>query len=500
MLARNLIANYFGQIWVALMGFLFVPIYVGHLGLESYGVIGMFGAFIAWLALLDAGLKPALGREMARFTGGATAVQATWDLLRSVEFVCVAIAVVIGGTALASADWIATSWVKADKISAHTIAKSFTYIGSIAALRFVEGVYSSCLSGLQRHVLMNAVSAVLATVRSVGAVAVLLYIEASINAFFVWQLAMSALSVMIYWQLAYQVMPLPLQQPRFSWVAIKHSWHFAGGMLMITLLALLLTQVDKVLLSTLIPLEDYGRYTLASVAAAAIFTLISPISVTFLPRLTQLHASGDVQQFAKTFHRGAQLVTILGGSVTIVAIFNAQALLYVWLRDIDLARQTYLLFALLLGGNFLNGLCHMPYQAQLAQGITRFALRVNAMAAAILVPLIFIVVPSYGVIGAAVIWSALNFFYVLVIVVFVFSFILQGERMVWLLGDVLRPLLPSVVVAAVGCWLMPEDLGIFITLASLALLTVFSCLFSLLACSDLRNSLLRRFQTKLESL
>ena len=51
--------------------------------------------------------------------------------------------------------------------------------------------------------------------------------------------------------------------------ALKNSWRFAGGMLLITFLALLLTQVDKVLLSTLIPLEDFGRYTLASVAAGA---------------------------------------------------------------------------------------------------------------------------------------------------------------------------------------------------------------------------------------
>lgn len=75
MLARNLFANYSGQVWTALMGFLFVPIYVHQLGVEAYGVIGMFGALIAWLALLDAGLKPALGREMARFTGGGGGVK-----------------------------------------------------------------------------------------------------------------------------------------------------------------------------------------------------------------------------------------------------------------------------------------------------------------------------------------------------------------------------------------------------------------------------------------
>lgn len=496
MLARNLFANYSGQVWTALMGFLFVPIYVHQLGVEAYGVIGMFGALIAWLALLDAGLKPALGREMARFTGGGGDVEATWNLLRSVEILCIAISLLIAGVALASANWMASSWVKADELSSQVIAEAVCYMGAIAALRFIEGVYSSCLSGLQRHVSMNVVSVVMATVRSVGAVAVLAWVEASLSAFFVWQLVVSVLTVLVYWRIAYRAMPASSSRPRFSVAALKNSWRFAGGMLMITFLALLLTQVDKVLLSTLIPLEDFGRYTLASVAAGAIFTLISPISVTFLPRLTQLHAAGQEREFVTTFHSGAQLVVVLGGSVAAVVIFHAEALLRIWLRDNELARQTSTLLALLLAGNLMNGLCNMPYQAQLAHGITRVALRVNALAAAVLVPLIFVVVPVYGAIGAAAIWAGLNLGYLVIITIFVFRSLLQSERKAWILGDVLKPLLPSMVVAALGRWLMPDDLGVFFTLASLALLTAFASVASLLVSGELLGRLLQRLHAK----
>lgn len=478
------------------MGFLFVPIYVHQLGVEAYGVIGMFGALIAWLALLDAGLKPALGRDMARFTGGGSDVGATWNLLRSVEILCVLIGFLIAGAALASANWMASSWVNADKLSPQAIAEAVSYMGAIAALRFIEGVYSSCLSGLQRHVSMNVVSVVMATVRSVGAVAVLAWVEASLSAFFVWQLVVSVLTVLVYWRLAYRALPAPSSRPRFSVVALKNSWRFAGGMLMITFLALLLTQVDKVLLSTLIPLEDFGQYTLASVAASAIFTLISPISVTFQPRLTQLHAAGQEREFMATFHRGAQLVTVLGGSVAAIVIFHAEAVLRIWLHDNELAHQTSSLLALLLAGNLMNGLCHMPYQAQLAHGMTRFSLLVNTLAAAVLVPLIFIVVPVYGAIGSAIIWTGLNLGYLIVITIFVFRFLLKSERKAWIFGDVLKPLLPCIGVAALGRWLMPDDLGVFFTLACLALLTVLACLASLLASGELFRLLSQRLHAK----
>lgn len=39
---RNLIANYLGQSWTALMGLAFIPLYIKYLGIEAYGLIGLF--------------------------------------------------------------------------------------------------------------------------------------------------------------------------------------------------------------------------------------------------------------------------------------------------------------------------------------------------------------------------------------------------------------------------------------------------------------------------
>jgi len=88
----NVIANYCGQAWRILMQLAFVPVYIRYLGIESYGLIGIFTLLLAWLTLLDVGMRPALFREMARFTAGAHNAQSIRDLLRSVEIVVVAIA------------------------------------------------------------------------------------------------------------------------------------------------------------------------------------------------------------------------------------------------------------------------------------------------------------------------------------------------------------------------------------------------------------------------
>ena len=83
------------------MGFVFAPLYIKYLGVEAYGLIGVFTLLQAWLSLLDMGMTPALGREMARFMAGAHSRESIRDLLRSIEIIALAIA------ALAKGRWVA---------------------------------------------------------------------------------------------------------------------------------------------------------------------------------------------------------------------------------------------------------------------------------------------------------------------------------------------------------------------------------------------------------
>ena len=109
-LRRNVLANFLGQAWGAAMALAFLPLYVQYLGIEAYGLIGLFGALQAWLMLLDAGMSPTLGREMARFTAGARTVQSIRDLLRSLEIVGVIVACTIGAWLWAASGWLARDW------------------------------------------------------------------------------------------------------------------------------------------------------------------------------------------------------------------------------------------------------------------------------------------------------------------------------------------------------------------------------------------------------
>lgn len=447
MLKRNLIANYLGQGWTALMGLAFIPLYIKYLGIEAYGVIGLYAVLQAWLSLLDMGMTPTLSREMARFTGGGHTAESIRDLLRSIEVMAFGIALLIAGGIAFGSTWIATHWLTAEKLPVEVVAQAFAIMGLVTALRFVESIYRSSIVGLQRQVLFNIVNSAMATLRGLGAVAVLALVSPTIQAFFLWQGLLSSLSLGILATVTYASLPRAERMARFSLTALRGVWRFAGGMLGITFLALLLTQVDKVLLSKLLSLSEYGYYALAAAVAGALYMLISPITQAVYPRLCELHARNDRAALAEIYHKAAQLVSVLAGSATIVIILFAETFLRLWTQDHDLAARTAPLLSLLILGNLLNGLMWVPYQTQLAHGWTSLTVKVNLVAVAVIVPAILLVTPHYGPKGAAWVWACLNAGYLLIGVQFMYRRILSAEKWRWYKDDLLAPLGASVAAA-----------------------------------------------------
>jgi O-antigen/teichoic acid export membrane protein len=485
-LKRNLIANYLGQGWTALMGLAFIPLYIKYLGMEAYGLIGLFAVLQAWLGLLDMGMTPTLGREMARFSAGSHSNESIRDLLRSIEIITFGIAMLIAGGITLCTEWVATDWLQAGELPVEVIAQAFTMMGLVTALRFVESIYRSSIVGLQRQVLLNVVNSAMATLRGLGAVAILVWVSPTIEAFFLWQGLLSIATLAILATTTYATLPKATRSGRFSLEALREVWYFTGGMIGISFLALLLTQVDKLLLSKLLSLSDYGYYTVAATVAAALYMLISPITQALYPRLCELHACGNHGALTEAYHQGAQLVSVVAGSAAIVMILFAETFLRLWMQDHEHAARVAPLLSLLMLGNLLNGLMWIPYQSQLAHGWTGLTLRINIIAVAIIVPAILWATPRFGAEGAAWVWVGLNTGYLLIGIHFMYRRILQGEKWRWYAQDLIAPLGSAALAAGAVALLWSDAEGPLVQLTQLALAAISTLGVALLTANRVR--------------
>jgi O-antigen/teichoic acid export membrane protein len=422
------------------MGLAFIPFYVATLGIEAWGLVGFMVMLQAWFLLLDMGLTPALSREMARFLGGEHNAQSLRDLLRSLEIVYGGIAVTIILAVSLCAEWVAKNWLNASQLPSSAVSHALAVMGLVIAARMIEQIYRGAIQGLQRQVWLNGALAFLATLRWAGVIPVLLWVEGSVRMFFLWQGLISILSIAVLARYTYRNLPLAGKSGRFVLQTLNNIKGFAGGMAATTLLALMLTQIDKLMLSKLVSLDEFGYYTLASSVAAALGFLVAPVATAVLPRMTESLARSDYHAVILTYHSSSQWLSVVLIPASLVMAAFSEPLIFAWTGDRDLAERTAPLLSVLALGTMCNGFMHIPYMAQLAHGWTGLAVRINIVAVCIIVPVLLWSVPKFGVMGAAWAWLLLNAGYVLIGIHFMHSRIMLDEKWKWYRYTVFLPL------------------------------------------------------------
>jgi O-antigen/teichoic acid export membrane protein len=453
----NIIANYLGQVWTGFMALAFIPIYIEYLGMEAYGLIGLFAVIQSLLMLLDAGMTPTLNREMARFTAGEHSTQSIRELLRSLEVICYGLALVIVVCLWVASAHLATDWLKADHLPTEVVANALVIMAFVIGMRLCEGIYRGSLYGLEQQVWYNAIYSLLTTLRYGGALMILRWVSASIEAFFIWQAVISLLTVLVFSVRVHRTLPKAFSRVKFSYSALARVWKFASGMMSITFLTMLLLQMDKVLLSKLLSLDEFGYYALAATAASTIYMIIVPVTQAVYPRIVNLASRGDQAELITVYHQTSQLVMVLIAPAAMLLCFFADGVVFMWSGNPNLVLNTAPLLSILVVGCFLNGLSYLPYQIQIAHGWISLLIKANVLIVLVLIPLIYLVAPKYGAEGAAWIWLGLNAGYVLITTHFMHRRLLQNEKWSWYFDDVCLPTFGAISVMFLAQLTQPQD-------------------------------------------
>lgn len=443
-MSRNLLAGLANSVWSALLGLAVVPFYLKYLGIEAYGLIGFFVTTQAVLGLLDMGLAPTINREVARCSASEKLHEAG-KLLHTLAVVYWIMAGAIALLIIALAPFIAKYWLQSKQLSAQTILHAVMLMGLVVACRWPIGLYQGALIGAQRLALSSGISMTMATIGNLGAVAVLAFVSPTIEAFFIWQACVGFIYAAAMRWGAWRVIGRTTGV-RFDINELKNIWRFSVGMSGVAVSAIILMQLDKILLSKILSLEDFGRYALAGVVASGLYILLTPTFNVIYPRLSALVATADTEKLIDLYRSGTRLfLAALFPVATATALF-AEEILTLWTGNAALASSTAPIVSLFLIGTALNGVMHFPYALQLANGMTRLPLTINAILVVIMIPTTTLLALKYGAVGGAAAWAILNGIYLLIGTWLTHKSLLKGIGFKWLIFDVGMPLILSLMV------------------------------------------------------
>ncbi|MGV6394390.1 lipopolysaccharide biosynthesis protein [Pseudomonas caspiana] len=405
---RNTALSYAGQAYVLLVGILIMPFYLGHLGAEAYGLIGFFAVMQAWLQLLDAGMSPSLVRAVAHQQGTLASERNSGQLLRSFEIIFLPLAVLSCVAIYLSSPWIAGQWLNAKELQPETLTHCISLMGLVIALRLYSTLYKSGIQGLEQHAWLNVANIIIATLRYFGGLLLVSHYSQDPVDFFAFQVLVGLVETLIFAGRAWQQMPTPQWLTGFNWALVKPILPFAASMSLTAVLWIVLTQIDKVLLSELLPLDQYGYFSLVALITTGIMTLSNPLAQTLLPRLTVLMAEEREADMHALFLAANRFVcTFLFPLAALIAL-HGKFLIYAWTGDWNAALWSQQILGWYALGSAIMAMSAFQFYLQYAHGQMQLHVWYSVISALVTVPVMFLAIHYHGVYGAALAWFFLR--------------------------------------------------------------------------------------------
>jgi O-antigen/teichoic acid export membrane protein len=472
-LNKNILANFVGAVTTIALTLMVVPFYLKSLGPDAYGLIGVATMIQGWIMLLNAGLSPVAGRQAAQANTGVVTWESTARFLRTIDWLLFALAVPVMAMTFIVRKWLAEHWLGNNNLGTDVIAVSLVILVAMTLIRLASSVSRGIIANLEKQVWLNINLVTFNLLRFAVSIP-LVKLWPSVTTLFTWWLVVAAIE---YTSIQFKVSHLiPVRMPLlvFDLSELKKYGKMAATLALTSCIWVVITNLDKLLLSGMLSLADYGYFSVATLLAGGVLSLTQPISQAFQPILTKAFVNGGVNEVCIELRRCTHWVALIILPVGAVIFSMPESILFIWTRDHVVAAHSATILRGYAFGSTLLALGSILYIYQVAIGDVRWHFRGNVIFAVCLFPALPVVVRLYGAEGAAWLWAGFNSFLFLAWNTILLKKLAQPLFPAWLIVDAIFPLLVSFGIALCADFFYMRKIENAVPLlVSIVLLTLF---------------------------
>ena len=392
--------NLLGQIGLLALGFLLVPFLVRGLGREGYALYGLLGILAGYLSLLSLGAMSATQKFAAEHAarGESTALR---GVLRDSLFLHTAGVLLGAALVFLCRAPLAHGFLNISP----DLRETGTFVIACGAAAAVFFSWTQCalglLQGLQRFGLASLVSLLQNGAVLVGSAA-LLGLGAGLRDialyFVLAQLAVSLAALTA----AFRLLPVPERIPGAAPdpAALRRFVGFSLTVFLAQLAWSVTFQWDKAIIGYFFPLTQLAYYLIPSFLLRRFWMLANSVMTTAFPLMSELSGLGEQQTLRKAYRQCSQLALWLIVPGFALLFILAPQFLTLWLGG-EFSSQGVWPLRLLLVAYLLHLLGTMPLTASCGLGKPSYALAWQSLQAALSLGSWFVLVPRYGITGAA---------------------------------------------------------------------------------------------------
>lgn len=447
----NAISNYVGQVYSMLITLASVPVYIKYLGTEAYGLIGFFILLQSLIVILDFGLSATLNRQIAHARAAVNEFKPLFNVLKTIEFLFVIVSISIILAIHFNSNFMSGEWIKPVTLDQADVAYCLKLMGVIIGLKLYSTFYRSGINGFEDQVWNNKNIIIINTLKYGGSIIILIYISQKITIYFEYQLLAAILETWSLRHRFYKNMPKSVA----NYKSKKTDWHevfkiapFALSIAYTSAVVIVIMQLDKLLLSTTISLEELGYLNVISTVTSLILVMTTPVFSAYLPKITMLATNKNISEMTVVYTEMTKIVALITVISSAMIACNSKGIIYAITGNkvAEMWGAEVLIYYAIGTGFYVLG--SVQYYLLNALGNLKLYVAGCSISLLVLIPIVFWGVKKYSVLGASYIWMIYGFVWFIVWGGFVHKKMLPKFHLKWLLKEIL-PLMISVGVATI---------------------------------------------------
>jgi O-antigen/teichoic acid export membrane protein len=327
---RNVLANWTGYAVGLLVNFVVSPLIVNHLGASAYGVWTLLVTLIAYLGLLDLGIRSAVTRYVARY-------ESEDDHGTTLQIVSTALTIftVMAGCALAASLVLGLVAPGVFHIPAEYRASAVivaVLAGASTGVALVNGAFGGVIVGLQRFDLTCAIDVTTALVRAALVLGVVGHggglVELALA-----QLAASLVGAFLtLWQ-ARRILPGLRLRPTWDRAHLRLILSYGGYAFVAQIAGTAIDRAGVIVIGAFLPMTAVTFFAIASGLIDYARALVGGIRITLAPRASALEGGGQRAALRTLVLQGARFCALLALPIATTLALRGASFVGLWMGE-----------------------------------------------------------------------------------------------------------------------------------------------------------------------
>lgn len=355
---RGTVWNWIAMAITAIISFFVSPFLVHHLGNAAYGTWLLVNSMVAYLTLLDFGMRGAVVKFVSAHHARDEHDQANRAVSAALTF-----RIALGAAMLAISACICIWAPKIVHIPPYLVTAARWAIllnGTTLAIALSFGVLGGVLAALQRFDQLSILTILQSVFNATGVVIVLRAGGGIVG------LAAAQLTIALFLGVAtgllvfraYPQLRLILRLPDRQ--IVREFWGYSFFLFVIAVSGQVIYYTDTVVIGIFLPAAAVAFYGIGATLIVYLRELIASMATTFMPVASALHAKGDYQQLRRLLFQGTRSVLLIALPIEVGFLLRGPTFIRLWMgqqyaHDSGQVLQVLTIAWLFIAANYCSG-------------------------------------------------------------------------------------------------------------------------------------------------